>query len=77
MTEFSEDKITAGLCKRSLLCALVLYLSVAQGFSAPHDQSALCEAQYEQCIKRITEAFTKNKILCESSFRRCQTGKQR
>ena len=77
MAEFLEGKTRAGLCKRSLFCALVLYLSVAQSFSAPRDQSALCEAQYQQCIRRITGAFTKNKILCESSFRRCQSGKQR
>ena len=65
MAEFLEGKKTAGLCKRGFLCALVLYLSAGQSFSAPRDQSALCEAEYQQCLKRITSAFTKNKILCE------------
>jgi len=75
MAELLE--VTVGLSKRIFLGALVLYLSVAQSFSAPRDQSALCEAEYQQCIKRIAAGFTKNKILCERSFRQCQSGKQR
>jgi hypothetical protein len=77
MAEFLDGKITVAPCKQIFFCVLFLYLSVAQSLSAPQDQPKLCEAQYQQCIKRITEAYTKNKVRCESSFRQCLKGKQR
>ena len=74
MTNFIGGKITIVLCKLMALCALALCLSLAQSYSAPRDQTA-CEAQYQQCIKRIAGSYSRGKIACESSFRQCLRGK--
>jgi hypothetical protein len=39
--------------------------------AASSDQKA-CEAQYEQCLKKIESGYSRNRIACEKAFRDCQ-----
>jgi hypothetical protein len=39
------------------------------------DQKA-CEAQYQQCLKKIESGYTRNRIVCEKAFRECQRRKE-
>ena len=43
--------------------------------AAASDQKA-CEAQYQQCLKKIESGYTRNRIACEKAFRECQRGKK-
>ena len=42
---------------------------------AASDQKA-CEAQYQQCLKKIESGYTRNRIACEKAFRECQRRKE-
>jgi hypothetical protein len=43
--------------------------------AAASDQKA-CEAQYQQCLKKIESGYTRNRIACEKAFRECQRRKK-
>ena len=43
--------------------------------AAASDQKA-CEAQYQQCLKKIEFGYTRNRIACEKAFRECQRRKE-
>ena len=43
--------------------------------AAASDQKA-CEAQYQQCLKRIESGYTRNRMACEKAFRECQRRKE-
>ena len=35
-----------------------------------------CEAQYQQCLKKIESGYTRNRMACEKAFRECQRRKE-
>ena len=43
--------------------------------AAASDQKA-CEAQYQQCLKKIESGYSRNRIACEKAFRECQRRKE-
>jgi hypothetical protein len=43
--------------------------------AAASDQKA-CEAQYQQCLKKIESGYTRNRIACEKAFRECERRKK-
>ena len=35
-----------------------------------------CEAQYQQCLKKIEAGYTRNRMACEKAFRDCERRKE-